>query len=313
MNNKIALQFRKSKKTRYTLERLKICKKCSHYSVLFEDRCQACGAESSYMSVPQYTSELNHKLFQVEILIAIAWFSLSLIVAGSVSELILALTVGAALSVFYFLLRKRYKPYIEEFRLQKLLDRHVPAIAKGLETDVADAVADIQNAAYKSAYEKLREIGRFLTNDRIKIRKIMCLNYFVIRKDMELELETVMPSFYNQDFVEYLWEVSKVNKQLIRQSVLDYVVTYRAQIEEHEHGKEILTNVAGAALRMKHYVETYQSLIMDYMEELPKERFLRLCKLLASSPESDWSELYSKCKESARIRFAFDPEFQGIW
>lgn len=313
MHNKIALQFRKSKKTRYALERLKICKKCNSYSVLFEDRCKACGTENSYMSVLEYTNELNHKLFQAEILIVIAWFSLSLIVASSVTELILAFTVGAALSVFYFLLRKRYKPYLEEFRLQKLLERHAPVIAKGLETDVADAVADIQNAAYKSAYEKLREIGRFLINDRIKIRKIMCLNYFVIRKDMELELETVLPTFYSQDFVEYLWEVSKVNKQLIRQSVLDYVMTYRAQIEELEHGKEILTNVTGAALRMTHYVETYQSLIMDYMEELPKERFLRLCKLLAASPESDWGELYNKCKESARIRFGFDPDFQGIW
>jgi hypothetical protein len=313
MMNKIAVQFRKNRKVNHAFQRLKYCISCGNYSVMFDNQCPTCKAQSSFISVEEYSSALNQRLTQAEIFSLVSIYCVCLVLASNLTQLSVAFFAGIALMAVYFFLLKRYKPYIEAYRLQKLLVKQTPLIAKGLEQGTQEAVDDIQNHKYKDAYEKLREVGAFLTNDRIKVRKIMCLNNLIIRKDMELELESIIPSEYDKDFIAYLYEVSKVNKQLIRQSVLDYVVIHRERIELLENGKDILTNVVGAALRMKHYVETYQSIIIDYVELLPRERFLRLCKMLAASPQSDWNELANKCKETTRIWYGFDPDFQGIW
>ncbi|MNI13139.1 hypothetical protein D3C73_663530 [compost metagenome] len=313
MSNKIAVQLRKSHTTAHLFERLKYCKSCNQYTVLIEDNCKVCGAQQSFISVNQYTASMSKRLFQAETFIVLAVWGLSLVAARNWTECVIALAAGAVLFALYFYLHHHYKTYIHKYRMQLVLDRQFPDISKGIELNINEAVADIQHHRLKDAYEKLREVGLFIHHDRIKIRKIMCLNTFFIRKDMELELETLIPSQYDSDFILYLWEVSKVNKQLIRQSALDYVVRHQAQIEELRNGKEILTNVVGAALRMKPYVLTYQALIMDYADELPKDRFLRLCHILATSPKAEWMQLTDTCKEITRVRYAFDPDFQNIW
>ncbi|MBP1992475.1 hypothetical protein [Paenibacillus eucommiae] len=313
MKNKIAVQFRRSKRTMYAFQRLKYCKRCGSYTVLFEDDCPSCGKEDNFISITDYAKSLNKRLSLTETLVALSIFFLGIIFANSVTEMFVAIVAGGALLALYFYLRSRYKQTTEAFRFQKVLIEHTPAIYKGLQQDLMEAVGDIQAEDYKTAYEKLREISYFLNNDRIKIRKIMCLNYFVIRKDMDLELETLIPSHYDKDFVKYLWEVSKVNKQLIRINVLDYVVRYKAKIELLENGPTILTNIAGASLRMKQYVAIYQNFILEHVDYLPKDRFLRLCKIMAAFPGNDWGTLYSRSKEIVRTRYSFDPDFQGIW
>lgn len=313
MQNKTAVQFRKNRKVTHTYQRLKYCKSCGSYSVLFDNQCKKCRAQNSYVSVEHYAGTLNTRMKQTEIFTFISIICASVVLAQDLMQLSIALGGGLCLVAIYALLLKRYKPYYEAYRLQKLFITQTPQIRAGLEFEVQEAVEDIRANNYKSAYEKLREIGVFLTNEPIKVRKVMCLNTFIIRKDMELELESVIPSYFDKDFITYLFEVSKVNKQLIRQDVLEYVAIHREQIELLGNGKEVMTNVVGAALRMKHYVELYQSIIIDYIDLLPKERLLRLCKMLAASPDSELGGLTIRCKETARIRYAFDPDFQGIW
>jgi len=256
---------------------------------------------------------LRKRMTHAEALLLGSFLCVGIVLADDPLQLAVAFAAAIAMLAGYFLLNKRYESSNETYQFQKLLVGQIPRISLGLDHDLKNTSEDIQNAKYKEAYEKLRELGYFLRNDTIKNNKIVCLRRFIIRKDMELELETIIPGRFDKPFVLYLYEVSKVNKQLIRKSVLDYVQLHRESIEGLENGKEIMTNVVAAAIRMKYFVETYAQLVSDYVDFLPKERFLRLCKMLADSPSLGTEPLYRKCKETARVRYGFDPDFQGIW
>ncbi|RED76288.1 hypothetical protein DFP98_1125 [Cohnella phaseoli] len=313
MESKIAVQFRKLKKSTYTFQRLKYCKKCGRYSVLFDEICPDCQSSRTFQSPAEHAYVIHKRSGHTETLLLIALLCLGIVLARDFTQLIAAFSAAVVLLTAYLYLLKRYRVTNEKFYLQKLLIKQVPQIAAGLNRDVESSLEDIKASKFKEGYEKLREIGYFLNNDHIKAYKIFCLSRFFIRKDMQLELETLIPGHFDKLFISYLFEVSQVNKQLIRQSVLDYVVKYRAEIEGLENGKEIMTNVAAAAIRMRHYVDTYSSMIFDYVEGLPKERFLRLCKMLAEHPSLNTVSLSRKCKETVRVRYGFDPDFQGIW
>ncbi|WP_052947456.1 hypothetical protein [Aneurinibacillus tyrosinisolvens] len=238
---------------------------------------------------------------------------LGIVLAGTLLELVLGAVIGIGLLIGYLFLHKRFAPYEQTVQYKAWLTSEAYRIKEGLLLDSTSAVTDVKEERYKESYEKLREVGRFLINDTIKIRKVMCLNHFVLRKDMDLELETLIPSSYDKDFVNYAWEVSKVKKELIKKSMLDYAVVHCHHIALQENGRDILTNMAGAALRMKPYVDRYKDFIVAYMEYLPKERVLRLCKLVTAHPSDGWEELYLRTKALVKAKYDFDPDFSGFF
>ncbi|MBD2866454.1 hypothetical protein [Paenibacillus oceani] len=313
MQTKLAVQFRPSRNTSCAFERLKTCKKCGAYSVLFDDRCKECGATGKFIPVARYIASLNRVLPMAEAFGAVALVALAVVLANDWMQIAAAGIGGAAFLALLFLLRQRYKPYADLYRFHEVLVDHTPAILKGIRADLQEADGDMSANHPKEAYEKLREIGYLLNNESIKQRKIACLRRFYIRKDMELELDPLVPKKFDPEFVLYMRDAVKVNRQLVRHSALDYVVAFRPQIEAMEGGREFLVSMAGSALRMKKYVQMYPRFIIDYLDELPRERFHRLCKLLADTPVQQRNELYAKCKETAQTRYAVDPDFQGMF
>jgi hypothetical protein len=281
--------------------------------VLFDNRCLNCNAQDKFISVMEYVAALNVWMTQVETLVIAAILLLAVFMSNNLSELSAAIGAGAGLMGIYVWLRRRYKPFIDRYRLQSVLAKQSAEIMKGLYADLRHSVEDINADRPKESYEKLREIGHFLRNEPIKTHKIMCLNRFIIRKDMELELESIVPKSFDRDFIAYLLEATKVNKQLVRQTVLDYLSLYRDKIEELDEGREVIALVMGAALRMKKYVELYQHILIDYVDDLPKERMLRLCKMLATDLKEAAAPLYDKCKDTAKMRYGLDPDFQSIF
>lgn len=63
---------------------------------------------------------------------------------------------------------------------------------------------------------------------------------------------------------------------------------------------------------MKHYIIRYHDYIAEFLQELPKERFLRLCRLMATMNANEAAELKEKCKEHIKNYYGFDPDFNGI-
>ncbi|GAA3402221.1 hypothetical protein ACFFNY_03800 [Paenibacillus hodogayensis] len=308
-----AVQLRKSPVTATAFERLRKCGRCGAYSILQADRCPACDSRGKRTAIADYAATRSRPGPWLDMLGVVVLAAAAFYFAGTLLEQAAAILGGALLAALLVMLRRRYKPYIAAHMLNCILVRHTSAIREGLQADMQLAVADMKAEQPKEAYEKLREIGYLLRTDKVKARKIACLNRFHIRKDMELELEQVMPETFNEPFVQYLWEVVKVNKQLVRPAILDYVLANRYRIEAMENGKAIMTAVAGAALRMKAYVQTYPHLFVEYLDELPKERFQRLCRLVADTPVEQRTRLYQKCKERAQSHYALDPDFQQLF
>lgn len=312
MNAKRAVQFRKSVKVSHEWQRLRYCKSCGTYTVLPEKPCSGCGAQS-FATLQEYAAMLNKRLFYTEALILAAFLGVSAIAARDFMEMGIAFAGSAVLMTLYILLKIRFRPSEEICRLQKITEQHMPKIREGLLQDALSAGEDMKNDQHKEAYEKLREVGSLLTIEHVKNLKVMCLNQLIIRKDMELELETLLPSAFNREFITYLYEVSKVNKSLIRQSVLEYLLTHRLRVEQLPFGKELMINAAVASLRMKPYIERFHPVIHDYLEFLPKERFLRLCKLVNDATSGPLARLQQACRETAKVHYGFDPDVQAIW
>jgi len=311
MPTKIAVQFRKTPKNIHTFERLRYCKSCGHYSVLWDDSCEQCGKQN-FIPATKHIEALNRKKFHTELLGIVTFFCLTILVARSLLEIIIAIVAGIGLIGFYIYLRYKYKTTINHIWFHKTFKQEVPGIRKGLQLDMELAIKQIDEEQYKVAYEMLREIGYFLLDEPIKHHKLWCLYHFIIRKDMDLELDALIPSSYDPGFVLYLYEVSKVNKGLIKSNALDYVITYRSQIRNLDRNHDMMTSIAGAALRAKQYVDKYQALLIEHVEYFPKERLLRLCQLLSKSDPRQWPELYSKTKEIVHAKYSYDPEFSGL-
>lgn len=310
MKKRMGVQFRKSRKTARVFERLLTCKRCRTYHVLWETHCDECGRE--YVPIRHISSVVSRRHVQTRFLLLGLFICLAVLCAETVAQLAIAFGGGIVLGVLFFLMQKKYGTYEKQDHFRQFLTLELENIRKSLARHLQEIGEDVKAERIKDAYEKTREVGYFIESDTIKIRKIMFLGEFVLRKDMELELETVVPATYDKDFIEYLREVVKVQPALVKKRVLDYVQRYKTQILLHENGEQLIGQVAGAALRMKPYVEQYQDLIIEFIDYLPKDRLLRLARLVQAHRQDGWDRLYDAAKRRIDAHYSVDPEFAGI-
>lgn len=310
MKKKTGVLFRKTRKTAYTFERLQACKHCHTYHVLWDTHCEECGRE--YQPIRKLSALVTRRYVQTRFLLLALFVCLAVLCAKTLAQLLIAAGVGLLLFVLFFWMQKKLGSYERDAQFLPFLTQEKEAIKTALLHHLEDVGADVKAERFKDAYEKTREIGHFIHSDTIKIRKIMFLNHFILRKDMELELETLIPSTYDKDFVEYLREVVKVQPSLVKKSALDYVRRYKSYILLQENGEQLMGQMAGAALRMKSYVEQYQDLIIEFIDYIPRERLPRLAKMAHTHRHEGWELLYAATKKRVDTHYAFDPDFAGI-
>ncbi|KZE39239.1 hypothetical protein AV540_03410 [Brevibacillus parabrevis] len=310
MKKRIGVQFRKTRKTKHAFERIQACKRCHTYHVLWDTHCETCGR--AYTPVREVSAAVTRRYVQTRFLLLGLFVCLAILCATTLTEIAIAIGVGLLFVCLFFVIQKKYGSYEKDAQLQTFFSQEEEALKKSFLYHLEQVGADVKAGQIKEAYEKTREIGYFVDSDTIKIRKIMFLNHFVLRKDMELELETLIPSTYDKDFMEYLREVVKVQPSLVKKAVLDYVRRYKAQILLLENGEQLIGQVAGAALRMRAYVEEYQDLIIEFIDYLPRERLLRLAKMIRDHRNENWEQLYHFVKNRVDTHFAFDPDFKGV-
>jgi hypothetical protein len=193
------------------------------------------------------------------------------------------------------------------YALNELLGRNILRIKEDLELNRQEAVSVLRENDVL-AYEKLREISILLRGDRISRQRVALLHGFQLRKDMVLELEQLLLKDFEPLLAEYIGEIAKVRPDLIKDRTLRYVKNYEVQILEMDKGLAILTVVAGAAVRLKRYALLYSGLIGRYVQELPKDRFLRLSRLIAANPYEPWNGLDAKVAEIRELKYRWDPE-----
>lgn len=226
----------------------------------------------------------------------------------SLQQMALSGVCGAVLIAALYYMQRKVRQNENLFALNELLGRNIDRIREGLELNRQEAVAVLREDDVL-AYEKLREISVLLRGDRIARQRVALLHGFQLRKDMNLELEQLLLRDFEPLLAEYIGEIARVRPELIKDRTLRYVKNYEVQILEMNKGREILTGVAGAAVRLKRNALLYSGMIGRYVQDLPKDRFLRLSRLISASPHEAWNGLDQRIAEVREAKYRWDPDF----
>lgn len=306
MSKKKPVTFRPFKAPRYSYEKLRICRRCGRYTALGEERCTRCGRASLTPVEKQAVSIAGRKMHTRLLLILLLTLA-SVYFGQSLLQMALSGAGGIVIAGLVYYTQRKVRQNENLYALNELLGRNIFRIKEDLELNRQEAVSVLRENDVL-AYEKLREISILLRGDRISRQRVALLHGFQLRKDMSLELEQLLLKDFEPLLAEYIGEIAKVRPDLIKDRTLRYVKNYEVQILEMDKGLAILTVVAGAAVRLKRYALLYSGLIGRYVQELPKDRFLRLSRLIAANPYEPWNGLDAKVAEIRELKYRWDPE-----
>ncbi|OME72105.1 hypothetical protein BSK65_06935 [Paenibacillus odorifer] len=308
MNKKRPVTFRPFKAPRYAYDKLRICRHCGQYTALGEDRCTKCAKDSLITVEKQATSIAGRKMHTRLLLILLLTLA-SVYFGNSIEQMMLCGAGGILLAGLLYYTQRKARQNENLRSLNELLGRGIGIIKEGLEINRQEAVSVLREDDVL-AYEKLRELSILLRGDRIARQRIALLHGFLLRKDMDLELEQLLLKDFEPLLAEYIGEIAKVRPDLIKDRTLRYVKNYEVEIRHMNNGMTILTGVAGAAVRMKRYTLLYSNMIGRYVQDLPKDRFMRLSKLIAANPHEPWNGLDQRVADIREAKYRWDPEVQ---
>ncbi|MDH6430134.1 hypothetical protein BSK62_21270 [Paenibacillus odorifer] len=308
MNKKRPVTFRPFKAPRYAYDKLRICRHCGRYTALGEDRCGKCG-RASLIAVEQHAASLARRKMHTRLLFILLLTLASVYFGNSIQQMILCGAGGLVLAGLLYYTQRKVRQNENLRSLNELLGRGIGIIKEGLEVNRQEAVSVLREDDVL-AYEKLRELSILLRGDRIARQRVALLHGFLLRKDMDLELEQLLLKDFEPLLAEYIGEIAKVRPDLIKDRTLRYVKNYEVEIRQMANGLTILTSVAGAAVRMKRYALLYSNMIGRYVQDLPKDRFMRLSKLIAANPDEPWNGLDLRVADIREAKYRWDPEVQ---
>ncbi|MEK3986576.1 hypothetical protein CA600_16710 [Paenibacillus sp. VTT E-133280] len=308
MNKKRPVTFRPFKAPRYAYDKLRICRHCGQYTALGEDRCTKCGKDS-LITVEKQAASIAGRKMHTRLLFILLLTLASVYFGNSIEQMMLCGAGGILLAGLLYYTQRKVRQNENLRSLNELLGRGIGIIKEGLEINRQEAVSVLREDDVL-AYEKLRELSILLRGDRIARQRIALLHGFLLRKDMDLELEQLLLKDFEPLLAEYIGEIAKVRPDLIKDRTLRYVKNYEVEIRHMNNGMTILTGVAGAAVRMKRYALLYSSMIGRYVQDLPKDRFMRLSKLIAANPHEPWNGLDQRVADIREAKYRWDPEVQ---
>jgi len=307
-NSKTPIFLKSFHKTKYRYEKLKVCKKCHAFTILGDTTCPDCGKPHLIPVEEQAARNAKHSM-HTTVLIAVCIGLLSIFLSNTFLQMFLCGIITIVLLGVLWIVQRNVLE-VESIRaLDKLFYANQKNVQDGIIRDYKAAI-DIWGTDNQRCYEMLREIGTLLHNDMIRIRQLTLLQTFLLRKDMDLELEPLLVRKYEPVLVEYIGELAKIKRDLIKDRTFQYIMAYEPEIMGQEQGRDILTAVAGAAVRMKHYVRSYSGLVRRYANNLPKDRFLRLYQMIDQYPNEDWGRLSEEVMRIYTEKYQWDPDFQ---
>jgi hypothetical protein len=286
---------------------LHVCKNCGIYTLLPEEYCTHCSNVKGYYPMDQFIAKKFRLRSQSNFFLLISLLFIGLIFTFDLVAFTLLGLVGLiTISAFSFLQFKNRSSEKKHILLSQITSDK-DKIIKGLEMNKEYVEKKIEDGHFLEAYEILRTITLFWNDDSIKDLKLKCLNHFVIRKDMPLEMDSIIPDSFSDEFILYLESAVKVQRNLVNRNVIEYVMNYEEEIKESS-SNELFVLVAGAALRMKQYFIAYESFIMNNVEDMSKERIIRLKRLLESIDTHDVQPSKDRVEELIRTKYYSDPE-----
>jgi hypothetical protein len=294
-------------KTRYPYDKLKICRRCNYFTVLGESECPVCNKSALQNAEERAATILQRSMWRSRLIVLLI-MTVGLVMSESTMQTSLFAAGSLLLLALLWTIQRRSTPALLLLQLEKLFQKEAYTLFAGLVNDREMAIQVFHDGDKPLAYEMLREIGALVHTDQLRVEQILLLQSFVLRRDMDLMLDPLLMNHFNPDLVEYIGEIAKIRRDLIKENTFRYVLLHEAQILKMEHGESILIGVTGAAVRMKRYISLYPYLVLRYARKLPKDRFLRLYRIIQSSQSS--SSLYDEVMDIYNEKYKWDEDFQ---
>lgn len=309
MAKKKPVMLRPFKQPAHAYGKLRICRRCGRYTALSEDRCTGCG-RASLTGVEQHAVRIAGRRMQSHLLVLLLLTIAAVYMADTARVMLLCAAGGLLMIALLFLVQRKMRPAENLRALDGLFRRTLPGIKEGLELNRREAVSVLREDD-ALAYEKLREVSVLLRSDRVARQRVALLHGFQLRRDMDLEMEQLLLRDFEPLLAEYIGEIAKVRPDLIKDRTLRYVQKHEARILDMNEGRTVLAGVAAAAVRMKRYALLYSGLIGRYAAFLPKDRFLRLHRLITAHPYEAWNGLDVLVAEIREVKYRWDPDFDN--
>ena len=295
-----------TKNENYQFQKLKMCKKCQRYSVLKDPICPVCG--KYYKKFDQLVRKSVMKRFILEAIWILTVAGLAVLFAPT-SQIMYYLAGGVMFCISYIIVTSIFLKSEYHYQLKKRLRNDLRKIQAGIRFESNLAKEAESEGQLEAAYEKLCEIGDFVYSDEVKIRQVIVLNKLPLRSGVEPELERLIPSSYDKNFVKYALKVLKKNRARFTKRCITYFIRNREKIMI-DFGEDALIAIADTALRMKLYILEFSSFIEEFLPDLPKERIQRLCSIILANPDLDWGSLKVRTIELIGRKYRNDPDFK---
>lgn len=265
--------------------------------------------KSGLRPVEELAKRAAHRSLINDLLLSLLLTLIAILFSQTFQLMVISAVSGIALMVVLYIAQRKALASRTSIELGKMFVRDQKRIAEGLVRNLEIAAAQDNEAR---SYELMREIAGLIRNDHIRKLQIILLQSIMLRKDMELELEPLLLENFDPELAAYIGELAKIKRELIKDRTFHYVIKYEQQIKAMKLGEDILVGVTGAAVRMKRYVLAYASFIARYARKLPKDRFLRLYRIIMENPDSNWGALKTETARIYEEKYQWDADFQQI-
>lgn len=311
MTKKLPVVLKPYIKSQNPYNNLKFCRHCKHFTVLGDKKCLVCG-KTTLQSVEDRARSILRKSMWKTRLIALFIMVIGIFPNQSTGQLVLYALGSTLLFALLLTIQKWSTPALLLVKLELFFKQEASNLYAGLVRDREKAIEVFHSGDKPRAYEMLREIGALVHTDQLRVEQILLLQSFILRKDMDLMLEPLLLDHFNPDLVEYIGELSKIRRDLLKENAFRYILVHEEQILAMPGGENILVSVAGAAVRLKRYITLYPYLVLRYAHKMPKDRFLRLYRIVRNNPNSKWEKLNDEVMRIYNEKYKWDEDFQRI-
>ncbi|MUG46385.1 hypothetical protein GNP95_15450 [Paenibacillus woosongensis] len=273
-----------------------------------EENCTTCG-KPALLPIQELALRAAKRSLSNDLLLTLLLTLIAVAFSPTFQFIAISAVSGAALMALLLFVRRKALPSRTSIELSKMFVRDRDRIANGLVRNLDIAAAQENEAR---SYELMREVAVIIRNDHIRKLQILLLQSLVLRKDMDLELEPLLLEDFDPELASYIGELAKIKRELIKDRTFQYVIKYEQQITAMKDGDDILAGVAGAAVRMKRYVLAYSGFLARYARKLPKDRFLRLYRIVTENPDLNWGALQAETARIYEEKYQWDADFQQI-
>lgn len=277
MENKLIVHFDEIPVLANNIDYLTYCNHCGTYN-LGQKACVKCNEEEEIsLDKVAYKTVLKH--FWSRQLLNLGIYGVLFILAKDIKQIIFAtLFLVACMGAIAFIFHK-YKDELVLNEIREHLMANKDKIKSDLSKQMSIAIQDIENENPVEAYDRFRYLAKLIDNDEVRTYKLICLKNFSLRSDMPLELKEMLQDEYNTYLVDYIYEVSKVKKDLVDDATITYVLTYKEEVLKKHKGDKILASILSGALKSKFLLNKYATELRGYLKFFSRERLIRLCKM----------------------------------